>query len=85
MCLADRSVFFILLYILVALFLFIGFPMVVYVRISVMLLAVFIRLVNAIFKENVALFLVELAELFVGLFGFALLIGLVYEHLIRVW
>ena len=42
-------------------------------------------LVNAIFKENVASCLVALALLFDRLLGFALLIGLIYKYLIKVW
>ena len=83
--LADRSVFFILLYILGALIFLIGFPMLVYKLVSTGLLFLSCSLVNAIFGEMCSSMCLLVLLLFRWLLGLALFIGLVYKYLIKVW
>ena len=83
--LADRSVFFILLYILVALVFLIGLPMFVYGLVSSGLLLLSYSLVNAIFGETCACIVLLVLSLFRWLLGSALFIGLVYKYLVKVW
>ena len=83
--LADRSVFFILLYILGALVFLIGLPMFVYGLVSSGLLLLPCSLVNAIFGETCACIVLLVLSLFRWLLGSALFIGLVYKYLIKVW
>lgn len=82
--LADRSVFFILLYILGALIFLIGFPMFVYKLVSSGLLLLPCSLVNAIFGETCACMCLLVLSLFQWLLGSVLFIGLVYKYLIKV-